>query len=169
MQYLNVNERQNSLSSIYSSSMESLSSLHGAESYWSIDQELTPISTAIDIKDYNIYGTTYTISRLRAKTSDYNTGFFAAKLDEERKHKKNGRLRVRKVSASDSLHACVGYWTTENHTYSYPALSYTHKMVSSSVPLLFRRFPSTDIFQKLRKPLQLIKRLHCKGQRLQSC
>ena len=80
--------------------MESLSSLHGAESYWSIDQELAPISTAIDIKDYNIYGTTYTISRLRAKKSVYHTGFSAAELDEERKHKKNGRLRVRKVSAS---------------------------------------------------------------------
>jgi len=65
--------------------MESLSSSHGAESYWSIDQELAPTRTA------------YTIPRLRAKTSDYDTGFSAAEFDaEEKKHKKSGR--VRKVS-----------------------------------------------------------------------
>ena len=80
MNYLSVNQRQNSLSSIYSSSMESLSSSHGAESYWSIDQELAPTSTA------------YTIPRLRVKTSDYDTGFSAAELGEK-KHKKSGRVR----------------------------------------------------------------------------
>ena len=80
--------RQNSLSSIYNSSMESLSSSHGAESYWSIDQELAPTSTA------------YTIPRLRAKISDYDTGFSASELEEEKKQKKSGR--VRKVRAKPS-------------------------------------------------------------------
>ena len=61
--------------------MESLSSSHGAESYLSIDQELAPTRTA------------YTIPRLRAKTSDYDTGFSASEFDEEKKHKKSGRAR----------------------------------------------------------------------------
>ncbi|XP_065899463.1 uncharacterized protein [Dysidea avara] len=83
--YLSVNGRQNSLSSIYSNSMESLSSSYGAaDSYWSIDQELTQTSTA------------YTIPRLRTKTSDYDTGFSATEFDEEKKHihsRKSGRIR----------------------------------------------------------------------------
>ncbi|XP_065899467.1 uncharacterized protein [Dysidea avara] len=79
---LSVNGRQNSLSSIYSS-MESLSSSHGAESYWSINQ--VPTSTA------------HTVPRLRTKTSDYDTGFSAAEHDEEKKQTKKVGSRVRKA------------------------------------------------------------------------
>ena len=79
---LSVNGRQNSLSSIYSS-MESLSSSHGAESYWSVNQ--VPTSTA------------HTVPRLRTKTSDYDTGFSAAEHDEEKKQTKKVGSRVRKV------------------------------------------------------------------------
>jgi len=69
--------------------MESLSSSHGADSYWSIDQELGPTSTA------------YTIPRFRAKTSDYDTGFSAAEFDEEKKHgKKSGKVRKVRLSVS---------------------------------------------------------------------
>ena len=83
--YLSVKERQSSLSSVYSSSMESLFSSHGADSCWSIDQELAPTSTA------------NTTPRFRA---GYDTGFSAAEFDEEKSHsKKNGRVRkVRIVS-----------------------------------------------------------------------
>jgi len=78
--YQSFKERQSSLSSVYSSSMESLSSLHDVDSCWSIDQELAPISTA------------YTIPQFRAETSNYDTGFSTAEL--EKKHSKNnGRLR----------------------------------------------------------------------------
>ena len=76
---LNVNGRQNSLSSVYSSSMESLSSSHGADFDQESLQELT---------------TSYTIPRLRTKTSDYDTS--AAEYDEDKKHSKKS-ARVRKV------------------------------------------------------------------------
>jgi len=68
-----INGRQNSLSSISSSSMESLSSSHGASSLIVADQELT-------------------ITLLRTKTSDYDTS--ATEYDEDKKHnKKSGRVR----------------------------------------------------------------------------
>jgi len=98
-QYLSVKERQSSLSSVYSSSMESLSSSHGADSYWSIDQELALTSTA------------YTIPQFRAKTSDYDTGFSTAEFDEEKKYsKKSGRVRkVFNLTAVAICSACVSY------------------------------------------------------------
>ena len=78
--------------------MESLSSSHGADSYWSIDQELAQTSTA------------YTIPRLRTKTSDYDTGFSAAEFDEEKKHsKKSGR--VRKVKCTKRNSSCVCHYS----------------------------------------------------------
>jgi len=59
-----------------------MESLSDADSYWSLDQELAPTSTA------------YTIPRFRAKTSDYDTGFSTAEFDKEKKHsKKSGKVR----------------------------------------------------------------------------
>lgn len=71
--------------------MDSLSSSHGAESYWSVNQ--LPTSTA------------YTIPRLRTKTSDYDTGFSAAEHDEEKKQKKVGRVRKVRTLAYVTLNA----------------------------------------------------------------
>jgi len=78
-----INGRQNSLSSINSSSVESLSSSHGTDSF---DQELT-------------------ISRLRTtETSDYDTS--AAEHSEDMKHsKKSGK--VRKVSSLSFDHYII--------------------------------------------------------------
>ena len=60
--------------------MESLSSSHGVDGWWSPKQELTPTSIA------------HTIPRLRTKTSDYDTS--TAEYDEDKKHsKKHGRVR----------------------------------------------------------------------------
>ena len=78
---LSIKGRQNSLSSACSSSMESLSSLHGMDSCWTTNQELTTTSR-----------TAHTIPRLRAKTSDYDTS--TAEYDEDKKHsKKHGRVK----------------------------------------------------------------------------
>ena len=83
---LSVNGRQDSLSSVYSSSMESLSSSHPADTSWSINQD--------DDQELN---TSSTISQLRINTSDYDTS--PADYDDDKKHsKKYGRVRkVRKL------------------------------------------------------------------------
>ena len=80
---LSVNGRQDSLSSVYSSSMESLSSSHPS---WFINQD--------DDQELN---TSFTISQLRINTSDYDTS--PADYDDDKKHsKKYGRVRkVRKL------------------------------------------------------------------------
>ena len=74
--------RQNSLSSL-SSSMESLSSSQ-RDSYCSIEHEWAPC-------------TSFTIPRLRTKTSDYDTGFSATEYDDGKKQTKKVSGRVRKV------------------------------------------------------------------------
>ena len=85
---LSVNGRQNSLNSVYGSSMESLSGelsgSHGVDSCWChIDQQLAPMNTV------------YTVPRLRIKTLHYDT--CAVEYSDEKKHSKKGGNRVRKV------------------------------------------------------------------------
>ena len=134
---LSFSSRRNSLSSL-SSSMESLSSSQ-RDSYCSIEHEWVPTSTS------------FTIPRLRVKTSDYDTGFSATEYDDDKKQTKKVSGRVRKVR----LRALIlqGWvWVLcialQGDFIIQKAFLYIYKLYSTTfytrVCFVFRHFRSTE-------------------------